>query len=193
MTSANFNILPKASFEAFQPLEANKSVSSTHLANLCDLVKKTTRIAWDIFSVVVFPIGLVRLAIKSIAPLIVLPALNRFNLDSKQAALNALKSYQPNRKLNLENEIRELKRIGDQRERFLNNKTNNAEQITLKTEDGIEIDTVKIKNNHSNKWIVYFCPNAACYEQLIPNVIQKCTFRSCQSPGIKRSQVALYY
>lgn len=63
----------------------------------------------------------------------------------------------------LKGSVAEINRIHQARNDFISKNTN-AEQVTVETEDGVEIDTVKIKNGKSDKWIVYFCPNASCYE-----------------------------
>ncbi|MBA3816475.1 MAG: alpha/beta hydrolase [Parachlamydiaceae bacterium] len=176
MIPNNFNILPKVAFEVIENKETNKGFPIKILQFICELTKKVYIVAWDIFSVIVFPIGLIRLGISKITPQFILPATAKFNLEMKRQKLNALIAKQKLKPLadnqiaekeQIEIDINEISQIHKNREIFLNDPTNQAEQITIKTVDGIELDTIKIKNSHSNKWIVYFGPNAECYEKIM--------------------------
>jgi hypothetical protein len=112
------------------------------------IAKILAQVAWNIFSVIVFPIGIVRL-VRWIAPMAILPASLTFNLKKSEQVL--------------EEGIQFLQK---EREIFLAG-NNNAEQVSIKTEDGVKLDTIKIKNGTSNKWIIYFNGNGMCYEQAL--------------------------
>lgn len=145
MTIASSRVLPEVSLRVVEEgKDIKKDIRIKQADSFCD--RKICRMAWDIISVVVFPIGLVRFSIRVIAPNLVLPATTMFNTAGKT-----------------KKEISEINQINNFRKHFISH--DNIERIAIQTSDGVEIDTVKIKNDKSDKWIVYFCPNAACYEQ----------------------------
>jgi dienelactone hydrolase len=158
------HILPNVGFRVLDGDVKGKFENYSHL------IKKICQVAWNILSAIIFPIGLVRLAIRVIAPQLILPASTIFDLAGKREQLNKLNENEEKKRNQLEKEIENIENIHEKRDQFLEDPNNNAEQITIETADGAEIDTVKIINENSDKWIVYFNPNAGCYEELLDDL-----------------------
>jgi hypothetical protein len=133
------------------------------------LENKILQTAWDIFSVICFPVGLARLGLlgaKKIAPLIILPASSAYNLER----LRTLYERQPLEKLR--KQIAQVEALHQNREKFLADPSNHAEQVTLKTADEAELDLLCIQHPAQKelpyleqKWFIYFQGNLMCYEQ----------------------------
>lgn len=111
--------------------------------------QKICRIAWNIFSAIVFPIGLVRLLVNFAGRLAVLPATYTCRSDQNQHLINIKNA-------------------------MVQDPSNHLHQVKVTTADGVELDTLMRQNaNQLNlpaaqqKWIVFFNPNAASYEDLI--------------------------
>jgi hypothetical protein len=138
---------------------------------IADRIKRISIIVWDIFSVLVFPIIITRMLVTKITAPLTLPAGNDYNFLMKEKELDILKGKQKNKQtaqeIMLNNELQDIYGLHKNREEFLLDPKNQAEQITVQTEDGVAIDTLQIKNSQSDKWIVYFCPNATCYEEML--------------------------
>ncbi len=163
MATITLNALPPATFCVAKNYIDEKTFI-IHLTEGCsDLIKKVCQIAWNILSIIIFPIGLIRLAVRTIAPMFVLPATTMFDIEWRKRKLEKLSEDQKDKKDELNRQISEINRIHDGRNEFLIN-NNTTEQITIKTIDNVEIDTVKIKNDKSDKWIIYFWGNSDCYE-----------------------------
>lgn len=109
---------------------------------------KAKRLAFDVISIILFPIGLIRFiryVMGKFVGKIVLPAQV---LDSK----STIDSY-----------------------RAATLKDTSCERVTIETADKVKLDTLKIfhrdqidKPAQDQKWIVFFAPNGMTYEQLIP-------------------------
>ena len=148
----NITPLPETKFIA----DAQHDIFKTQEKNAAKkkLINKIGRVAYLIFSVIIFPVGIKRLigyfAAKYIAPAQFLPATYKCNITKQKS----------------EKETKRLTGWDQAREKFL--KENNAEQITARTADGIDLDLLSIKANEpaeDQKWIVYFLGNSSCYEK----------------------------
>jgi esterase/lipase len=112
---------------------------------------------------IVFPIGIVRF-VRWVAPMLILPAASTFNLEEKKRAFEKNPAN-----IELEDKMDGIKNLHEMRDRFLRcNK--NAEPVSITTEDGVELDTIKIESPSSNKWIIYFHGNDMCYEQALEDL-----------------------
>jgi pimeloyl-ACP methyl ester carboxylesterase len=133
--------LPKYQFEVPEKRDIFKTNSTR---------EKVKRITWDIFSTIIFPIGLTRLAIhevnKVIARKCVLPALEK-NKDQKLVRASYI-----------------------EREKFLKEDPQHRKQVTIRTADGVDLDAVTITNQtDSKKWIIYFNGQGGNYEKFLDN------------------------
>jgi len=170
--------LPNFKFQVEDGMDIFKTNEKPVFSSHHKVINKTCRIAWNIFSVVVFPIGVARLVVfaaKHIAPRAVLPAAAMFNLDEKE------KDYEKSSTtgwavIRLEMEIIEIISLHEKREDFIANPSNHAEQVTVRTADDVDLDTLSIehikqkKKASEQKWIVYFLGNAMCYEQALEQI-----------------------
>lgn len=118
--------------------------------------KKVARIAWLIFSIVVFPLILVRLIGRTINYLstkyLLVPGVN-----NTKHALDAI------RKNALKNPL----------------DANKCERLAIETADHVKLDTMMIKNpNQENKavgdrkYIIFFNGNNATYEEMLPTLLK---------------------
>jgi hypothetical protein len=130
--------------------------------------QKLQDLAYDLFSVLIFPVGCARLivkAVKKIAPAFILPASITFNLELKKKAYEL--SPTPKRKA----EVEKILELDQKREKFIAATSNCAEQITVKTADQADLDLLAIRNSaqqilspQAQKWILYLHGNNTCYE-----------------------------
>lgn len=166
MQSIDSSVLPPISFRVVEEKTGIKKAPHIKLIEgFAQLINKICRVAWNILSVVIFPIGLIRFAVQIIAPLLVLPAARKFDLDEKTRELQELPEDQATKRAQLEQAINMIRQLHAKRSQFL--ESHEAEQITIQTADGVELDTFKILNEASDKWIVDFRPNASCYEEAL--------------------------
>jgi hypothetical protein len=159
-------VLPSYKFQVNENIDIFNT--RENLINQNKTSHKCLHLALDIFSTIVFPIGIGRLIVffaKQIAPLVILPAATTYSFDKK------IKEYEKSPTEKLKDEIDKIVFLDNARELFLADKTNNAEQLTIRTADGIDLDTLIINNANQNnfpidqqKWIVFFQGNGACYE-----------------------------
>jgi hypothetical protein len=148
----NITRLMDAQYKVSEDVDIFKTAEKRALNN--SYIRKIARIAWNVLSVIVFPIGLGRLSgmlVRNIARSLILPAQFRFN--PKNASISWL-DYK--------------------REAFINDRTNHAQQVTIETADGVKLDNLVIHNPEQNetpaneqKWVVYFMGNACCYEECL--------------------------
>lgn len=119
---------------------------------------KAKRIAFNVVSTIIFPIGLARVSRFCLGKLVGIPVLPAQIIFQK-------KRLDDIRKQNL---------------RIVNSRTGFKDvRLTIETADRVKLDTMKILNPaqtnkaaHEQKWIVFFPPNGMAYEQLIPIATQ---------------------
>ncbi|MDR3624363.1 MAG: hypothetical protein P4L16_04400 [Chlamydiales bacterium] len=138
------------------------------------LKNKIARLAWNIFSIIFIPLGIARLCLFMIKPLLsscILPAGVEFNLAKKE---NALKNAVNSNAARLEIQIESLKNLHKARESFLGDPENHARQVTIETADQVKLDTIVIEHSSQQsraateqKWIVIMPGNLMCYEQFL--------------------------
>lgn len=146
------------------------------LADEQKTLAKIRRVAWNIFSIVVFPVGIGRLigkVGKLVVSLIILPAAEMYNLDKKKA------QYAKNHDPELLEKIKEIEQLHQGREEFLKTPSNHATQTTLQTADDVKIDTVAVCNEKQSqipekeqKWIIFLNGNAMCYEKNLDGLVK---------------------
>jgi hypothetical protein len=142
--------------------------------------QKVCRVAWQVFSYIVFPIGLVSLGVKYVAKHSILLAIDTFNAHQIQKQIEKLEKQKPaslkvQEKLNtLNKNLTYIEHLKMSKNNFIEKESNHASQILVITADGIEIDTLAIQNEDQltkepkdQKWIVFFVGNDSCYEQLL--------------------------
>lgn len=161
--------LPTVQFQVKASQDIFKTAEKTAKKNR--LINKITRITWNIFSIIVFPIGIARLTVfaaKQLASFVILPAAGMFNLEEKKKELKKNPSPQ------LQKEIDKLLGLHRARGTFIKDPSKNAEQVTVRTADGIDLDTLTIEHKSQQsqphaqqKWIVYFLGNVSCYEDCL--------------------------
>lgn len=173
MEATNENILFTALPEAKFAVDAKHDIFNTFATREAEnekqqqLWEKVKNVARNIFSVIIFPVGIYRLLValaRVVTPMVVLPAASIY--DCKTEGLSEL-------------DKNKLSLIDIRREAFLANANFNAEQITVQTADKVNLDSVTIQNMNQKdlpakdqKWIVFFTGNADCYENNLMGLSQ---------------------
>jgi alpha/beta superfamily hydrolase len=163
----NITQLPAAKFKIEEQMDIFKTKQK--LTEYNSLINRCSRTASDLFSILFFPIGIARCIVsftKQIAPFVILPASWKFNIEKKS------KQYEKAPSEELKKEIEQLITLNRQREEFIADPSNHAEQTTLRTVDEVDLDTLSIYHPKQielapaeQKWIVYLNGNATCFEQ----------------------------
>lgn len=115
---------------------------------------KIARVAWLIFSIIIFPIGFIRLIGKVINHLV-----TKNTLFPKH--------------------LRDLKKLDIERAQYMTEHADRSERITIKTADRIDLDTIMIYNPYQNdkkiderKYIIFFNRVESTYERMLPSLMK---------------------
>ena len=148
--------LPEYKFQVSESADIfeTKKKSEAKLAEESTLSSRICRIAWNIFSVIIFPVGIARLIIAGVKRLVsaaILPAAFLFKAKDEE--------------------------LQSRRNSFFKWNASCAEQVTIRTADGADLDNYVIKSKSQQdlppaqqKWVVFFNGNAMCVENDFDNL-----------------------
>ncbi len=148
--------LPAPIFHVSEKMDIFKTKQNLIESNT--ITQKCYRVAYLIFSIIVFPVGIARAIVfiaKQIIPKLMVPAITIFN--TKNNGIVPLSDV--------------IVQADMLREKFIANPLNNSKQVTLQTADEINLDACIIESSHQKatspeqqKWLIFFTGNAGCYE-----------------------------
>jgi len=139
-----------------------KDINVFRVSEKKELILKICRIAWLVFSIIVFPIGIIRWSINRLTSLTCLPATFIFRKNHDHISLSS----------------DEYRQAWATKVLFQKDQNENitfpvkTHQIFVTTADGVRLDTMMLQHpkqalldTKDQKWIVYWGGNGMCYEQ----------------------------